>query len=262
MNRRNVLCLLIPAVFAMLNGCASMTPTIESVAVRIVDIDLEGVDLCFDVGVKNALPLPIKGPSGSYGIDIAGATFVESDNVPPLDLPARDVGTVTLPARVEYRQLWQMYQNLGDARQVAYTLRGTLTCPVAGKTFELPFSHEGDLPILRPPKLSVVDVRTSDISFRSAKVAVEVQMTNPNIFALGIKDLGYALKLGEIDAGQIKAATADEIAAGGTGTLTLSCEIRAASALAKLARGTGLGTPTLDAIGKIQTPYGAVDLAR
>jgi len=246
------------AVFAA--GCSSMRPRVESVSAKIVGIDLRGVVLAFDVGVTNPMPLPIKGPSGSYAIDIAGGEFVGSDEVPPLDLPAAGTGTVTLPARVEYKRLWRTYKSLGDAAETAYALRGTLRCPVAGQSFELPFAHEGMLPILRAPKFSVRDVRTSDVSIRSAKLEVVAEIRNPNVFEIGVRQLGYKLKLGDTDVGEATVTTVDTIASGGSGEITLTCEVRAAGVLLELARGTSVSAVRLAATGQLGTPYGTIDM--
>jgi LEA14-like dessication related protein len=137
-----------------------------------------------------------------------------------------------------------------------------LVLPVAGQSFEVPFAHDGQLPVLRPPKFSVLDVETSDVSLRGAKVAVKAEMENPNVFALGLRDLGYSLMIGGASVGALQATTADTIEPGATGSLTLSGELTAADALMKLVRGGGLGPAKLAATGAVQTPFGAVDLLR
>ena len=147
-----------------------------------------------------------------------------------------------------------------DAPQVPYSLEGALVLPVAGQSFELPFTHDGDFPVLRPPQLSVLDVETPEVSLRGARVAVTAEMKNPNIFALGLKNLGYALTIGGVSLGDITATTADSIEAGGTGRLTLAGNLTAGEALMKLVRGGELGVPKLGATGVIETPFGSVDL--
>lgn len=242
-------------------GCAIGRPRVESVGARITNIDLQGVDLAFDVNVLNSYPLAIRAPRGKYAINIAGSEFLKSDDVPPVSLPAGNIGTISLPARLEYTQLWQVYQSLQGAAEVPYTLEGALALPVAGQSFDIPFAYEGQFPVLRPPKLSILDVETSDISLSGARVAVTAEMKNPNVFALGLQDLGYALTIGGVSVGAIRATTADSIEGGATGGLTLAGELTAADALMKLVRDGKLGPAKLGATGAIQTPYGAVNLA-
>lgn len=264
MNKNLRLGLLGVALLAVSAGCSATRPRIESVSARITDIDFTGIGLEFDVAVLNPYPIPIRTPRGKYAIDIADSEFVRSDSVPSVNLPAGKVGTVTLPARMEYRQLWQTYRNLGQAAEVPYALRGALVVPLAGRDFDVPFSHEGTFPVLRPPTLSITDVKTSGASLGGASVTVEAQMKNPNVFALGLKDLGYVLQLGDVPVGDIKAATIHQIGAGETGRLTLTGRLTAADAARKLLQGglPGPGDATLRPVGALQTPYGPVELRR
>ena len=93
-------------------------------------------------------------------------------------------------------------------------------------------------------------------------MAVTAEMKNPNVFALGLQNLGYALTIGDVSVGALQATTAESIEAGATGGLTLSGDLTAADALLKLVRGGKLGPAKLGATGAIQTPFGTVDLSR
>ncbi len=83
-------------------------------------------------------------------------------------------------------------------------------------------------------------------------------MKNPNAFALGIENLGYVLKLGDIELGNLAATTGSTLEAGGTGRLSLSGKTSAASALLNLIKGGGPGMAKILPTGSIQTPYGPV----
>ncbi|HUU85165.1 MAG TPA: LEA type 2 family protein [Phycisphaerae bacterium] len=128
------------------SGCASARPVLKSVTPRILDVDLKGVDLAFDLAVENRLPLPLKSTGGKYGLDIAGSPFLNWDKVPAMNLPAGKVGTLTLPARVEYANLVKMFKTMANAREVPYRLHGALLFPMTGERFDLPFAHEGTMP--------------------------------------------------------------------------------------------------------------------
>ena len=107
-------------------GCSGFRPQIEAVTARIEGIDLKGVDLVFDIDVRNPYPVAIRPPNYRYVVDIAGAAFVKGDATSDSELPASGVGTISLPARLEYLQLWQSYQNLRESREVPYKLHGAL----------------------------------------------------------------------------------------------------------------------------------------
>lgn len=127
-------------------GCSSTQPILKTVAARVLNADVNGVDLAFDLDVENQLPFPIKSTSGKYGLDIAGTSFLNWDEVPALNLPAGQVGTVTLPARVEYAKLIEVFKTMATAREIPYRLHGALAFPLPGQKFDLPFEHEGTMP--------------------------------------------------------------------------------------------------------------------
>jgi LEA14-like dessication related protein len=262
MKHRAYCVAVVAPVLAMLAGCASMRPQVESIDLRVTGIDLEGVDLAFDVDVNNQMPLDISGLRGNYAIDIAEVEFIQSDAVPEIALPGGQTNTVTLPARMEYMKLWQTYENMRDAKDVPYALRGALICPVAGQDLELPLAHTGTLPVLRVPRIRVTDVRTSDVSLTNATVTVEAEMTNPNSFELGIDEMGYRLMLGDADVGRLTGSTGDAIQPDGQGQLSLTGNITARSALGALIRGVKPDAVDLVPVGRLQTPYGPVELNR
>jgi hypothetical protein len=150
------------------------------------------------------------------------------------------------------------YQGLADATEADYTLRGALILPVLGGSFEVPISHSGTVPILRPPTFSDIDVSLANVSLLKATIRADAAMKNPNAFALGIKNLGYALKLGGVELGGLTATTASTLEAGQTGRLSLSGEVSAASALISVITGGRISDAKIVPSGSIQTPYGTV----
>jgi LEA14-like dessication related protein len=259
-----VVCLLL-----LLPGCVSSLtqllgaierPTVKAIRPRITGIGLQKINMAFDVDVENPYPIPLKSPRFKYGVDIQGAEFFNSEQAATVDVPAKGVGTVTLPISLEYTKLWTTYKKLADAKEVDYTLRGALMLAAAGQSYELPMSHSGKFPVLRPPKFANLSVKFSDVSMTGAKVSVEGDIQNPNIFSLGVQDLGYALKLGEVSVGDVTASTSRSIPAAESGKLKLTGQISAASALLKILGGQGLGTPRIAPTGTIETPYGTAKL--
>ncbi len=244
----------------MLSGCASMRPTIESVTPRIDSIDFSGVTLAFDVDVRNPNPIKLKAPAYSYAVEIADSPFFSGDADAPLELPAGRTGTVTLPARINYVDLWNSFRSLADESEVPYNLSGVLQFDLPVGQAELPLSHQGTFPVLRPPKFSVVDKNVSDVSLSQAKVAVQVDVENPNTFSLGIAGVGYDLTIGEIALGKVSADSPAAIGAEESGRLTLTGEISAKGALMQLLRGDDLGAAKLSPNGSVVTPFGDVPL--
>ncbi len=250
------------AIVAINAGCASigMRPTIEDIRARITSLDLQAVGLAFDVDVKNPYPVALKTPRFKYGFDVHDTPFVESGSETSVDLPAGRVGTATLPLRVRFADLWALAASLRGSREVSYRLHGAFVVDALGQSFELPLSHEGMFPVLRLPKFSVQKLDVNDVSLSSARVSLDVDVGNPNVFAIDGQDLGYAVRIGDVEVGRVSASTLETVPAGGSGRVTVTGEITARSALLQLAGGMSLGEARLSPTGSFRTPYGHVDL--
>ena len=264
--RASLISLTMALLTALISACATFPlterPEIQAVHPRIDGVDFQGVNLAFDVDVDNPYPIPIRTPSFRYGIDIEGSKFFDSEAASGIDLPAKNVGTVTLPVRLSYSDLFRTYQGLADAPEASYKLNGVLIFPVLGRSLELPLSHSGTVPIIRPPTFSDINIDMANISLLKTKINVDTAMKNPNAFSLGIEDLGYVLKLGDVELGGLTATTANTLDSGQTGQLSLTGELSPASAIVNLIRGGSAGGAKILPSGSIQTPYGPVKLQR
>lgn len=264
--RSPVTCLTAALLTAVLFGCATLpfseTPEVRAVSPRIAGVDFQGLDMDFDVDVSNPYPVPIKTPRFRYGIDVEGSKFFDSEATSQVSLPASGVGTVTLPVRLSYTDLFRTYQGLADAAEAHYTLRGSIILPLLGRSFEVPVSHSGMFPVLRPPTFSDVNVDLAQVSLLKTKISVDAAMKNPNAFALGIENLGYMLKLGDTEIGGLTATAANTLDAGETERLLLTGELSAASGIVNMIKGGGtIGRAQIFPSGSIQTPYGPVKLS-
>lgn len=243
-------------------GCATLPamdkPEVKGISPHITGIDFQGLDMAFDVDVNNPYPIPIRTPMFKYGLDIEGSRFFNSEATSKLDLPAKRIGTATLPVRLSYKDLFNTYSALKDAPEAAYNLNGALVLPIRGRKIEVPLSHSGTVPIIRPPKFSDIKFQVSEASLMRAKIGVDAAMKNPNAFALGIERLGYALKLGNVELGDLTATTLETLEPGQTGRLSLSGEVSAASALLKMIKGGNIGGASIIPSGSVQTPYGPI----
>jgi LEA14-like dessication related protein len=228
---------------------------------RVTGIDLQGVALAFDVDVSNPYPLPIRAPEFRYGLDIEGSSFLTSQERAKVDLPALATGTVTLPVRLTYGDVWRSFRNLAGASEVEYTLHGAIVASALGQSFELPLTHTGTFPVLRAPTFSDVNIQLSDVSLQSARIVADVAMKNPNVFPLGLENLGYVLKIGDEQVGGLTASTAESVGAGETGRLRLTGAVSASDALSKIVR-SGIGAAKLALSGSVETPYGPAQVGR
>ena len=85
------------------SGCSLLAdlqrPEIKKVTPAIKGIDFEGIDMMFDIDVSNPYPIRLQSPGFDYAFKIEGSRLFESQSDTKVDLPAKKVGTVQLPAR-------------------------------------------------------------------------------------------------------------------------------------------------------------------
>jgi LEA14-like dessication related protein len=261
---RHWLGLLMTAILILTAGCSalpqSMQPGIQGIRLRIAGINLKGVDLAFDVDVNNPYPTPIRTPRFRYALDVEGAQFASNDAALEIDLPARQVGTATLPVSISYLDLWRAFGNLRNANQARYDLRGAFLFAALGREFELPVAHNGAFPILQLPEIRVVSFEPGDLSVGGASFDAAAEMTNPNIFGIGIQGLGFSLETGDVSVGGLNVSSAKKIGPGQTGRLGFTGKVSGWDAARALLAGGEPGALRIRPVGSIQTPYGAVAL--
>lgn len=244
-------------------GCASISkPEVRDIRVAVTAIDLQSVALACDVDIYNPYPFTLATPEFEYGFEVEDYELMKSAMATKLDLPARNVGTVKLPLRIEYLQIWKARQALTDSPEINYRLHGTVLVNMLDAPLRLPVSHSGTFPVLRLPKISTPKLRTPEVSLTRAKVAIDTQMTNPNVFRIGLKQLGLTVSIGDVQVGGIGLVTPEAIEAKGSGNLTITGEITARTMLGQLATGKEIGTPSMRLVGAIETPFGVVDIGK
>ncbi|OPZ07194.1 MAG: Late embryogenesis abundant protein [candidate division BRC1 bacterium ADurb.BinA364] len=254
---------LAPAL-ALMAGCSMLSqldkPEIRGVRPRIAGLDWAGIDLEFDLSIFNPYPMPLKAPRFRYDLAIEGARLLSQETPAVASLPARAEGKATLPVRIEFLELLDAVRSLKGANQFAYKLDGALLFNALGAERELPFSRQGQAPVPRPPSFRAIDVKLGEMGLSGLAFDILAEVENPNVFGIDLRDVGYALQLGQSRLGGLQVASNKEIAPGSSGKISIQGKLSTAQALSGLARGLDLNAMQLIPSGKIKTPYGAIDL--
>lgn len=261
--------LALPAAL-LAGGCSSLDPgglfdslqkpSIQSITPKITGLDWKGVDMAFDVGVKNPWSVPLKTPKFDYQLAIADQPLLSEAKASGIDLPASGTGIASLPVHLNYTDIWKTAAKLKDSAEIPYSLKGNLLFSPLGKEVKLPLEKSGTVPVLHPPSFSDIAVAEPQISGGEAKVGLDMTVVNPNIFELGLQNLGYAMKIGDVEIGSIQASAPKALGAGQSQRVHLAGAITGLSAIGKLVAGGKIGAPKVNAVGSIQTPYGAIKM--
>lgn len=178
-----------------LRDAARMTePDIRLQGVHLARFGLDGVDLAFDIALQNPNPVPVSLEAIQYDLFLEGERFISGRQDQAHDIQALDDTRIELPLRLDFGDLRRTYAALEEQDSTSYELRARLTFQIPVLGFRsLGLKHDGRVPVVRPPRISVAGIRLQDLSPNSADVAVQLSVHNPNAFGLGLQQLEYAL---------------------------------------------------------------------
>jgi len=268
--RRLSACMLLASA-AMLGGCGVVgdlldlqKPTARVTGVSLRDVRLDAATLLFDVEVSNPYSVALPLVNVDYALASKGASFLSGKADVQGTIPARSSRTVSLPARVTYRELLSSLQGVRPGAVVPYTAEMGLSvdAPAVG-ALRLPVQKSGELPVPAAPDVTVSEIRWDAVTLDRAGGTVRLAVVNRNEFPLKLSKLTYALSLGKTQVASTSLAKAANFAAsGGAGELELPLSFSPKDAgLAVFRMLTGAGsdyglTGTMD----VDTPFGEMAL--
>ncbi|MCG8083504.1 MAG: LEA type 2 family protein, partial [Candidatus Thiodiazotropha taylori] len=229
MHRQTILLLFMILLF---QGCSSLQqaeqlmngiqPTGEVKGVKLSGLDLRGIDLMFDVEVDNPNPVAISLDGLDYDLKLLNRSFLKGQQSMGMSLAADGKSQVKLPVRMEFERLLQHYSELSNRDDVPYQLDLGLgiDVPLLGRV-RLPMSYQGRLPVPKLPDVRVSRIDVQRLSLQAIDLMLELEVENPNRFALMLQRLDYQFKLNGIDVGQGAAAQSLNIDKQGKGRVRL-----------------------------------------
>lgn len=197
-------------------------PTGEVKGVKLSGLDLRGIDLLFDVEVDNPNPVAISLDGLDYDLKLLNRSFLKGQQSMGMSLAADGKSQVKLPVRMEFEHLLKHYSELSKRDDVPYQLDLGLgiDVPLLGRV-RLPMSYQGRLPVPKLPDVRVSRIDVQRLSLQAIDLMLELEVENPNRFALMLQRLEYQFKLNGIDVGQGAAAQSLNIDKQGKGRVRL-----------------------------------------
>lgn len=196
--------ILMAASVLLLSGCESLRDVVEAIhkpEVRIDATELEalsfsGLNLRFDVEIRNPNPIGISLAGFDYELQIEGTPFISAEVEEKVTIAARDRYIIPLPVELGFEELVRTIRELEDREEAAYQLTSgfSFDLPVLGRV-RIPVSTEGSIPILRFPELQVRSLRLNAISLAGASLDLELEIRNRNNFKIFIESLEYRFRV-------------------------------------------------------------------
>jgi LEA14-like dessication related protein len=209
MFNRPLYLLLLIAIWT-LHGCTSLEkagqamsesmPTGHVKGVNLSNMDIKGIDLVFDLQVDNPNPVTISLDHLDYELSLLDNTFLKGEQSMGMKLAADGSSQVKVPVRMGFKQLQKIYSKINKRGELPYAidLGLGLDLPLLGR-IRVPVSHQGSIPIPKIPDIAIHRVEVEHLTLQKADVMFELEVTNPNQFAVMLNRLNYQLKLNGID---------------------------------------------------------------
>ncbi len=194
----------IAAAVLLFGGCESLRDAVEVMRkpeVRIAATEIEalsftGLTLRFDVEIKNPNPIGISLAGFDYELQIEDNPFVNGQVLERVTVAARERSIIPLPVELGFEEISQTFSALQGKEEAAYRLSSgfIFELPLLGRV-RIPVRTDGSFPILRPPRLQVVNLRLNEISLSRASLALDLELINRNSFKVFVESLEYRFQV-------------------------------------------------------------------
>jgi LEA14-like dessication related protein len=218
---------LLAALVMMISGCAGLGEIVQEPRLQFKKVTPRAFSLAdarfdFDFDVHNPNPLGLRLSQVTYNLALNRHPLVDGTVNEGIALPARGSAPLTLPVRLNFKDLLAAVGDMGSSPKLPYQLNGKVFVgPLA-----IPYDVEGELELPRLPKIELAGVQIRELSLSGARLACQVRMTNRNAIPLDLGKLVYQLQLGDIQVAAGETAPLAPLKASGTDRLSLDTRIR------------------------------------
>ena len=191
--------LVITALSIILFQCAAIQelvniqkPQITVKDVRLTGLNLQKIDLAFDVNIQNPNALSATLAGFDYDFQLGGSSFITGSQDKQLTIESMGQSQVEIPISLTFKEIYETYQSLKNQDSTNYKLACGLMfdLPVLGRT-RIPVSKSGDVPLIKIPKVNIGSIKLKKISFSGADLLLNLKLDNPNNFSFALDKLNY-----------------------------------------------------------------------
>lgn len=195
--------LAIAGAAAVLAGCSSVRelagfkdPAVTVKSVRFVDADFTKVNLALDLDVHNPNNAGAQLRGYDYKLLVEGSPVVSGEQKTKTAIGANTNSTVSVPMTLEYDAVYSLYETLKNQKSFKYIADCGLKfdAPVVG-TMTVPLKHEGVLPVVKPPAVSLDSYEVKKLGMTGADLLLNLHVSNPNAFSVLLNKMQYGLKV-------------------------------------------------------------------
>lgn len=184
-------------VVSMTGGCKILKGLVRSPEIKLDKVTLKSTslfqgDLEFTFNVTNPNPIGVTVDEMTYQLFIDDKKTLEGTSPQGLDLPAMATKSVVFPLTVNYMESVESLVDFFRKDSFSYELKGTFKIGA----FTVPFSHKDIITIPKPPTVQVKGVKIISMTFTGARLALQLEITNPSSGRIDLKKVTYTVSLG------------------------------------------------------------------
>ncbi len=241
---------------------SEVLPKVRFKDVKVSEIDFGGLDAKLVLEVDNPYPLGLQLAEKSWTLDLAGQRFLDGTDDEGLDIEPAATSPVRIPVSMKWADAFGVATNAKGKDQLPFALHADLgfTTPIGD--VRVPLDHEGELPALHKPKISLKALRVEklDLLKQTASLALDVNLESDQGSPLSFDAFAWDLSLNGSDAA---AGTARIGAVEASQLVTLPIDLKLLGigvAIVDAIKDQGKLDVALKANADVATPFGVVPL--
>jgi len=226
-----LICGLVCTTCSTLNNIVK-APDVTLKSVAFSAIDFTGLTLLNTLEVKNNNSLDIPLPKIDWDLLVVNNPFVNGSIKSGGSLKAGGATDVQFPVSFTYTNLVKAITSLND-NNAKYKIKMTafINLPVLGE-LSWPFEHEGKIPIMRLPNISIASAPSVAFTYGSVPgiptggtVSFSLNVKNNSNVSVKINDLSYVLQIANTTLPKAGVAGNPSIKSGATEKITIQLPI-------------------------------------
>ncbi|PSR53083.1 hypothetical protein AHMF7605_05860 [Adhaeribacter arboris] len=203
-------------------------PKLTLTSMQLTNLTAEKADVKMGMIIDNPAPIGFTMDSLYYEVFIADQQVARTTYPDTLRLEAKDSTKITLPLTLYYDKLKEVTDRLAQQKQDSVNYRVNAT--IFSKTKLIPkdkfnLKVEKRLPLVTIPEVKITDIKINDLKLKGATMQVAATVRNRNVFALGLKDIAYSVKLEDNEAVEGTKPGTIQIPAKGTTNFTIPVQL-------------------------------------
>jgi LEA14-like dessication related protein len=271
MNRRTGVITLCGFLLLLLPSCESARkmlegsdkPTARVKSARVEDLRLDGIDLAFDVEVKNPYDVAIPLLGVDFALASGGKPFLKGSLDESGTIAAKGARVLPVGAAVAFADLLNLLSDVKPGAVLPYTLDlgVSVDAPVVGR-LRLPVTQKGKLPVPTLPDIEVKGIELDKVSPGEVTAVLRLKIDNLNAFPLDLVELGSSFSLGGTPVADARSRKAVRFEGGKKGGLEIPISfspLRAGMAVLGLLSGSEANYG-LEGTLSTKTPFGALSM--